>query len=42
MAEEANSWVARVSELADGEAVALKGQELRERVAELKDRRDGG
>ena len=38
MAEEANEWASRVAELADGDGLAAKGQALKERIAELRNR----
>ena len=42
MAEEAGEWASRVAELADGEGLASRGQELRERISELRSRRGAG
>lgn len=38
MAEEAGAWASTVSELHNGEALAAKGQALKARIEELKNR----
>lgn len=41
MAEEAGEWASRLGELADGEGLASRCQELRERISELRSRQGG-
>lgn len=38
MAEEAGAWASTVADLADGEGLAAKGQALKARIEELKNR----
>ena len=38
MAEEANAWTSKVAELVDADGLAAKGEDLKRRIAEARNR----